>query len=89
MSVLSGTTTDLGGVRSRANGQIAGGKSVTNVVPAYLNRANGHRISYVFSCAPVLYFLLFIFIHVRMSVCNFVHSRELGAQLWAIFDDEL
>ena len=31
----------------------------------------------------------FIFIHVRMSVCNFVHSRDLGAQLWAIFDDEL
>ena len=31
---------------------IAGGKSVTNVVAAYLNRANGHRISYVFSCVP-------------------------------------
>ena len=30
-----------------------------------------------------------IFIHVRMSVCNFVYSRDLGAQLWAIFDDEL
>ena len=29
--------------------RIAGGKSVTNVVAAYLNRANGHRISYVFS----------------------------------------
>ena len=30
--------------------RIAGGKSVTNVVAAYLNRANGPRISYVFSC---------------------------------------
>ena len=24
-----------------------------------------------------------------MSVCNFVYSRDLGAQLWTIFDDEL
>ena len=23
-----------------------------------------------------------------MSVCNFVNSRDLGAQLWTIFDDE-
>ena len=33
--------------------------------------------------------ILFIFINVRMSGCNFVHSRDLGAQLWTIFDDEL
>ena len=24
-----------------------------------------------------------------MSLCNFVYSRDLGAQLWTIFDDEL
>ena len=32
---------------------------------------------------------ILFFIHVRMSVCNFVYSRDLGAQLWTIFDDEL
>ena len=26
--------------------------------------------------------------YIRMSVCNFVYSRDLGAQLWTIFDDD-
>ena len=30
--------------------RIASGKSVTVVVAVYLNRANGHRISYYFPC---------------------------------------
>ena len=26
--------------------------------------------------------------YIRISVCNFVYSRDLGAQLWTIFDDD-
>ena len=45
----------------------------------------GHAcVAFVVHILNIIYF-----IHVRMSVCNFVHSRDLGAQLWAIFDDEL
>ena len=39
--------------------------------------------------ASIKYYKNFIFIHVRMSVCNFFYSRDLGAQLRRIFDDEL
>ena len=37
----------------------------------------------------VLLYTCIYFIPVRMSVCHFVYSRDLGAQLWTIFDDEL
>ena len=32
---------------------------------------------------------LYMYIIIRDGVYNFVYSRDLGAQLWTIFDDEL
>ena len=34
-------------------------------------------------------YYLFLYMHLRACVLNFVYSRDLGAQLWTIFDDEL
>ena len=53
----------------------------------------GHACVAVAFCRKLniikILFLYIKYMYIRMSVFNFVYSRDLGAQLWTILDDEL